>query len=112
MNTNQLMNVLKVGTKIAVGGPATAGARWGASALLGKIMTDPQAAATAVKVLPARYLPAVIRTGISASARRCAWKGRKQGRRCGYALTALTTAWPFLRIWAAGRLLQIKEPHR
>jgi len=58
MNTNQLMNVLKVGTKIAVGGPATAGARWGASALLGKIMTDPQAAATAVKVLQSGVIPA------------------------------------------------------
>ena len=58
MNTNQLMNVLKVGTKIAVGGPATAGARWGASALLGKIMTDPQAAATAVKVLQSSAFPA------------------------------------------------------
>jgi hypothetical protein len=43
--------VLKVGTKVAVGGPATAGAGWGASALQGKIMTDPQFAAKAVKAL-------------------------------------------------------------
>lgn len=40
-----------MGTKVAVGGPATVGAGWGASALLGKIMTDPEADAKAVKVL-------------------------------------------------------------
>ena len=58
MNTNQLMNVLKVGTKIAVGGPATAGAGYGASAVLGKIMTDPEAAARAVKLLQSSAFPA------------------------------------------------------
>ncbi|MFL6437710.1 MAG: hypothetical protein ACJ71Q_09035 [Terriglobales bacterium] len=57
-NTNQLMKVLKVGTKIAVGGPATAGVGYGASAVLGKIMTDPKAAATAVKVLQSSAFPA------------------------------------------------------
>lgn len=60
-STNQLMNLLKVGTKVAVGGIGTAGAGWGASAVLGKIMTDADAAAKAVKALQAaqRVVPAM-----------------------------------------------------
>src|SRR5581483_2785137 len=61
---NHVAKVFKL-AKIAVGGPATAGAGWGASAVLGKILTDPKAAALAAKTLQAgaKAAPAAVSQG-------------------------------------------------